>query len=95
MPENLEQKSLTKVVKVCIKITPDFVSKEQMDVKRGIMVLKWGQNVSRPMYTGFSRFGPALAGFGQMRRGAVKLGGDVLRKRRWSRCERGTGVLAS
>jgi hypothetical protein len=33
-------KRLTKVVKVCVKITPDFVSKGQMDVKRGIMVLK-------------------------------------------------------
>jgi hypothetical protein len=32
-------KRLTKVVKVCVKITPDFVSKGQMDVKRGIMVL--------------------------------------------------------
>jgi hypothetical protein len=40
MPENLGQKGLTKVVKVCIKITLDFVSKGQMDVKRGIMVLK-------------------------------------------------------
>jgi hypothetical protein len=41
MPENLEQKELTKVVKICVKITPDFVSNFQMDVKRGIMVLKW------------------------------------------------------
>jgi hypothetical protein len=38
MPENVEQKGLTKVVKICVKITPDFVSKGQMDVKRGIMV---------------------------------------------------------
>jgi hypothetical protein len=40
MPKNLGQKGLTKVVKICVKITPDFVSKGQMDVKRGIMVLK-------------------------------------------------------
>jgi hypothetical protein len=38
MPKNLEQKGLTKVVKVCVKITPDFMSKRQMDVKRGIMM---------------------------------------------------------
>jgi hypothetical protein len=43
MPENLEQKGLTKVVKICVKITPDFMSKEQMDVKRGIMMLKQSQ----------------------------------------------------
>jgi hypothetical protein len=40
MPKNLEQKGLTKVVKVCVKITPDFVSKCQMDIKRGIIVLR-------------------------------------------------------
>jgi hypothetical protein len=38
-------KRLTKVVKICVKITPDFVSKEQMDVKRGIMELKKSQSV--------------------------------------------------
>jgi hypothetical protein len=27
MPKNLEQKGLTKVVKICVKIIPDFVSK--------------------------------------------------------------------
>jgi hypothetical protein len=35
MPENLGQKGLTKVVKICVKITPDFLSKEQMEVERG------------------------------------------------------------
>jgi hypothetical protein len=40
MSKNLELKELTKVVKICVKITPDFVSNCRMDVKRGIMVLK-------------------------------------------------------
>jgi hypothetical protein len=46
MPENLGQEGLTKVVKICVKITPDFVSTGQMDVKRGyygVKTKKWGQ----------------------------------------------------
>jgi hypothetical protein len=54
MPENLGQKGLTKVVKFCVKITPDFVSKGQMDVKRGIIVLKRVKSECRKL-TGFSR----------------------------------------
>jgi hypothetical protein len=38
--KNLGQKRLTKVVKICVKITPDFLSKGQMNVKRGTMVLR-------------------------------------------------------
>jgi hypothetical protein len=60
MPKNLRQKGLTNVVKVCVKITSDFVSKGQMDVQQGNMVLKRSQTVvkgvCRPMYTGFSLF---------------------------------------
>jgi hypothetical protein len=49
------QNGLTKVVKMCVKITPEFVSKGQMDVKRGNMVLKRGQigsKVCRPALAG-------------------------------------------
>jgi hypothetical protein len=42
MPKNLGQKGFTKVVKICVKIMPDFMSKGQIDVKRGIIVLKMG-----------------------------------------------------
>jgi hypothetical protein len=47
MPKNLGQKGFTKVVKIGVTITPDFISKCQMDVKRGIMVLKWGVKTGR------------------------------------------------
>jgi hypothetical protein len=60
MSENLRQKGLTKVVKICVKITPDFVSKAQMDVKRGIMVLKGG------VKNGSKKCRPALAGMGRL-----------------------------
>jgi hypothetical protein len=50
MPENLGQKGLTNIVKVCVKITPDFVSKGQMDVKRGIMMLKRVKSVCQKMF---------------------------------------------
>jgi hypothetical protein len=59
MFKNLEQKGLTKVVKDCVKITPDFVSKGQMDVKRGIMVLNGDQNVAGGCT-------PALAGLDRL-----------------------------
>jgi hypothetical protein len=71
MPENLGQKGLTKVVKICVKIMLDFMSRGLIDVKRNIMMSKRRQigvkEVSKLcwlMYTGFSRFGPALAGLG-------------------------------
>jgi hypothetical protein len=59
MPENLEQKGLTKVVKVCVKRTPDFESKRQMDVKREYYGVKTGQ-------IGPEGCTPALAGLGRL-----------------------------
>jgi hypothetical protein len=44
MPENLGQKGLTKFVKIFVMMTPDFLSKGQIDVKRGNMELKQSQN---------------------------------------------------
>jgi hypothetical protein len=41
-PKNLGQRGLTKVVTICVKIMSDFMSNGQMDVKRGIMMLKQG-----------------------------------------------------
>jgi hypothetical protein len=38
----LGQKKLTNVIKSSVTMTPDFMSKGQMDVKRGIMVLIGG-----------------------------------------------------
>jgi hypothetical protein len=60
MSKNLERKELTKVVKICVKITPDFVSNCQLDVKRGNMVLKRGQAVVKRVCR------PALAGLGRL-----------------------------
>jgi hypothetical protein len=69
MPENFGAKRLTKVVKICVKIMPDFMPRGLIDVKRNIMMSKWRQigvkEVSKLcwlMYTGFSRFGPAISG---------------------------------
>jgi hypothetical protein len=59
MLKNLGQKGLTKVVKICVKITLDFVSKGSNGVKRGNMVLKWGVK-TKP--TDVGRCIPALAG---------------------------------
>jgi hypothetical protein len=39
MTENLGQKELTKVVKICVKIMPYFESKGSNGVKRGKMML--------------------------------------------------------
>jgi predicted thioredoxin/glutaredoxin len=47
LSKNLEQKGLTKVVKICVKITPEFVSKEQIVVKRGIILLNGDKMVSK------------------------------------------------
>jgi hypothetical protein len=63
MPKNLEQKGLTKVVKVCVKITPNFVSKYEMDVKRGSMVSKRRQNGVKTVLDGCSL---ALAGLDRL-----------------------------
>jgi hypothetical protein len=52
MPENLEQKGLTKVVKICVKITPDFVAKESNRCQKGYYGIR----------TGEIRCMPALAG---------------------------------
>jgi hypothetical protein len=60
MPKNLEQKGLTNVVKVCVKIMPDCMLNGQMDVKRGIKMLKQCGKMCWKMYTGFSRFGGRL-----------------------------------
>jgi hypothetical protein len=51
MPENLGQKGLTKVMKIYVKIMPNFVSKGQMDVKGGNMMLKWVNRIN----AGFSK----------------------------------------
>jgi hypothetical protein len=64
-PKNLGQKGLTKVVKICVKICQIFVSKGQIDVRRGIIAVKGDKMVSKQcwtMYIGFSRFRPAISG---------------------------------
>jgi hypothetical protein len=101
MSKNLRQKGLTKVVKNCVKITPDFVSNGQKDVKRGIIVLngdKMGSKVRWPMYTGFSwfedRLFPGLARCVSERaeRGAVDAGLGELRQS-WRGAGRPAAVL--
>jgi hypothetical protein len=84
MPENLGQKGLTEVVKICINITPDFVSKGQKDVKRGYYGVKMGcQNKAGCI--------PALAdvesGYFRSWRDVVDdlLAGDLQREASWAR----------
>jgi hypothetical protein len=58
MPKNLGQKGLTKVMKIYVKIPPNFVSKGQMDVKGGNMMLKRVNRIN----AGFSKTLPAFFG---------------------------------
>jgi hypothetical protein len=55
MPENLGQKGLTNIVKVCVKITPDFVSKWSNGCQKGDYEVKRESKQAGLMYTGFSR----------------------------------------
>jgi hypothetical protein len=43
MPKNLGQKGVTKVVKICVKITPDFCVKETNGCQKGYYGVKTGQ----------------------------------------------------
>jgi hypothetical protein len=53
------------LLKSCVKITLDFVSNCQMDVKRGIMVLKrWCQNSIGRSIPALTGVGPAISGLG-------------------------------
>jgi hypothetical protein len=45
-------KELTNVVKICVKIMPDFCVKGTIGCQKGIMVLKWSQKLSRPALAG-------------------------------------------
>jgi hypothetical protein len=66
MPENLGQKGLTKVVKICVTITPDFSVKGTNGCQRGIMVLKREQNVVKiRMGQSTPAFASFLAGYFQ------------------------------
>jgi hypothetical protein len=67
MPENLGQKGLTKVVKICVKITPDFVSIGLLEVKKGDYVVKQRQSGVKAMYQhGAGGCTPALAGLDRL-----------------------------
>jgi hypothetical protein len=59
MPENLGQKGLTKIVKICVKIRRIFVSKGSKD---GIMMSNGDQMVTKRKQNVIVKCTPALAG---------------------------------
>jgi hypothetical protein len=83
MPKNFGQKGLTKVVKIYVKITPNFVSKGSKRCQKRYYGVKNGDKLlstrSRRMYTGFSqcrvRLLPVVAVRGQELKRAQGLAG--------------------
>jgi hypothetical protein len=97
MPENLRQKGLTKVVKICVKIMPDFVAKGAKGYQKGYYGVK---TESRQMYAGFSQTGSGFSRSLQFARSDVgwsaALGAELVQalwsgRPKASRCERDKG----